>query len=266
MAAENPYGLLFGMRIFSTLLENTPEKCLPAVSAVSASEQPLLLPFKEWDGTNHLLPVTEAGNCKWAEVLKDLERIETSKDIDVSLYTANADEDPIFADIQMYLNSKKRRLEECQELVIRCFFLETQVIIQECRIKNCSKTQDVWNIWKNGNESFEKKYLQSDMLHMQKSILIFGGTVICIFHRSDVHLKDDPIQKLTSTKSEKCKECEEYEEKNFTEFVQNFVKLIYQWQYIAQSVTTRLATLLATFCWTQAISFLFRFYLHLVQS
>lgn len=39
------------------LSEYTPEKCLSAVSAVSASEQPLLLPFKEWDGTNHLLPV-----------------------------------------------------------------------------------------------------------------------------------------------------------------------------------------------------------------
>ncbi|XP_041317732.1 interleukin-15 isoform X7 [Pyrgilauda ruficollis] len=85
------------------------------------------------------VPKTEAGHCKWAEVLEDLERIKTSKDIDVSLYTANADED-----------------EECQELVMRCFFLETEVIIQECRIKNCSKTQDVWNIWKNGNESFEK--------------------------------------------------------------------------------------------------------------
>ncbi|XP_039552071.1 interleukin-15 isoform X3 [Passer montanus] len=85
------------------------------------------------------VPKTEASHCKWAEVLEDLERIKTSKDIDVSLYTANADED-----------------EECQELVMRCFFLETQVIIQECRIKNCSKTQDVWNIWKNGNESFEK--------------------------------------------------------------------------------------------------------------
>ncbi|XP_041317725.1 interleukin-15 isoform X1 [Pyrgilauda ruficollis] len=118
------------------------------------------------------VPKTEAGHCKWAEVLEDLERIKTSKDIDVSLYTANADED-----------------EECQELVMRCFFLETEVIIQECRIKNCSKTQDVWNIWKNGNESFEKN-------------------------------------KLTSTKSEKCKACEEYEEKNFTEFVQNFEKVI----------------------------------------
>ncbi|XP_068044143.1 interleukin-15 isoform X3 [Anomalospiza imberbis] len=88
------------------------------------------------------VPKTEAGHCKWAEVLKDLERIKTSKDIDVSLYTANADED-----------------EECQELVMRCFFLETEVIIQECRIKNCSKTQDVWNIWKNGNESFENNKL-----------------------------------------------------------------------------------------------------------
>ncbi|XP_039552072.1 interleukin-15 isoform X4 [Passer montanus] len=88
------------------------------------------------------VPKTEASHCKWAEVLEDLERIKTSKDIDVSLYTANADED-----------------EECQELVMRCFFLETQVIIQECRIKNCSKTQDVWNIWKNGNESFEKNKL-----------------------------------------------------------------------------------------------------------
>lgn len=36
------------------LPENTPEKYL---SAVSASEQPLLLPFKEWNGTNHLLPM-----------------------------------------------------------------------------------------------------------------------------------------------------------------------------------------------------------------
>ncbi|NXP38428.1 IL15 protein, partial [Leiothrix lutea] len=118
------------------------------------------------------VPKTEAGHCKWAEVLKDLERIKTSKDIDVSLYTANADED-----------------EECQEFVIRCFFLETEVIIQECTIKNCSKTQDVRNIWKNGNYTLENN-------------------------------------KLTSTKSKKCKECEEYEEKNFTEFVQNFVKVI----------------------------------------
>ncbi|KAM7051838.1 interleukin-15 isoform 2-T2 [Acridotheres tristis] len=88
------------------------------------------------------VPKTEARYCKWAEVLKDLERIKSSKDIDVSLYTANADED-----------------EECQELVIRCFFLETQVIIQECNIKNCSKTQDVRNIWKNLNETFDKKVL-----------------------------------------------------------------------------------------------------------
>lgn len=34
------------------------------------------------------------------------------------------------------------------------------------------------------------------------------------------------VFQLTSTKSEKCKECEEYEEKNFTEFVHNFVKVI----------------------------------------
>ncbi|KAF2987998.1 hypothetical protein EK904_003066 [Melospiza melodia maxima] len=70
------------------------------------------------------VPKTEAGRCKWEEVLQDLQAIKTSKDIDVSLYTANADED------------------------------------------------------------------------------------------------------LASTKSEKCKECEEYEEKNFTEFVQNFEKVI----------------------------------------
>ncbi|XP_071308494.1 interleukin-15 isoform X2 [Agelaius tricolor] len=104
------------------------------------------------------VPKTEAGRCKWEEVLQDLQTIKTSK-------------------------------EECQELVMRCFFLETEVIFQECRIKNCSKTQDVWNIWKNGNDSFKKN-------------------------------------KLASTKSEKCKECEEYEEKNFTEFVQNFEKVI----------------------------------------
>ncbi|NXR48539.1 IL15 protein, partial [Hippolais icterina] len=118
------------------------------------------------------VPKTEAVRCKWEEVLRDLERIKTSEDIDVSLYTANADED-----------------EECQELVMRCFFLETEVIVQECSLKNCSKTQDVWNIWKNGNQSFEKN-------------------------------------KLTSKKLEKCKECEEYEEKNFTEFVENFVKVM----------------------------------------
>ncbi|NXC83511.1 IL15 protein, partial [Cercotrichas coryphoeus] len=118
------------------------------------------------------VPKTAADHCKWKEVLKDLERIQSSKDIDVSLYTANADEDV-----------------KCQELVMRCFFLETEVIIHECRIKNCSKTQDVFNIWKNGNKSLKKN-------------------------------------KLTSTKSEKCKECEEYEEKNFTEFIQNFVKVI----------------------------------------
>ncbi|NXG50460.1 IL15 protein, partial [Psilopogon haemacephalus] len=115
---------------------------------------------------------TAAGHCKWAEVLKDLEQIKTSKDIDVSLYTANADEDV-----------------KCQEPVMRCFFLETKVILQECLIKNCSKTQDVWNIWKNGNASLENS-------------------------------------KLNSTISSKCKECEEYEEKNFTEFIQSFVKVI----------------------------------------
>ncbi|XP_019330424.1 PREDICTED: interleukin-15 isoform X2 [Aptenodytes forsteri] len=85
------------------------------------------------------VPKTAAGHCKWAEVLKDLEQIKTSKDIDVSLYTANTDED-----------------KECQEPVIRCFFLEMKVILQECRIKNCSKTQDVLNICKNGNASLEK--------------------------------------------------------------------------------------------------------------
>ncbi|NXE96558.1 IL15 protein, partial [Menura novaehollandiae] len=118
------------------------------------------------------VPKTEAGHCKWAEVLQDLERIKTSKDIDVSLYTANADEDV-----------------KCQELVMRCFFLETKVIIQECRIKNCSKTQDVWNIWKNVHENLENN-------------------------------------KVSNTNTAKCKECEEYEEKNFTEFIQNFVKVI----------------------------------------
>ncbi|KAF4801443.1 interleukin 15 [Turdus rufiventris] len=118
------------------------------------------------------VPKTEADQCKWTEVLEDLKRIRTSKDIDVSLYTANADED-----------------EECQELVMRCFFLETEVIVHECRIKNCTETQDVRNIWQNMNETLGEN-------------------------------------KLTSTKSEKCKECEEYEEKNFTEFVQNFVRVI----------------------------------------
>ncbi|NXU57417.1 IL15 protein, partial [Turnix velox] len=118
------------------------------------------------------VPKTAASHCKWAEVLKELKWIETSEDIDVSLYTANTDEDV-----------------KCQELVIRCFFLETEVILQECRIKNCSKTQNVFNIWKNGNESLENN-------------------------------------KLNSTRSAKCKECEEYEEKNFTEFVQSFVKVI----------------------------------------
>ncbi|NXN79551.1 IL15 protein, partial [Bombycilla garrulus] len=91
------------------------------------------------------VPKTEADNCKWAEVLKDLERIETSKDIDVSLYTANADED-----------------DECQEFVIRCFFLETNVIVQECKIKNCSKTEDVLNIWKNGSDSFEENKVSNN--------------------------------------------------------------------------------------------------------
>ncbi|NXI35641.1 IL15 protein, partial [Galbula dea] len=114
---------------------------------------------------------TAAGHCKWAEVLKDLEHIKTCKDIDVSLYTANTDEDV-----------------KCQELVMRCFFLETKVILQECLIKNCSKTQDVLNIWKNGNAGLGNK--------------------------------------LNSTTSAKCKECEEYEEKNFTEFIQSFVKVI----------------------------------------
>ncbi|KAM9236909.1 interleukin-15 [Leptosomus discolor] len=118
------------------------------------------------------VPKTAAEHCKWAEVLKDLEQIKTSKDIDVSLYTANTDED-----------------KECQEPVMRCFFLETKVILQECLIKKCSKTQDVLNIWKNGNASLGNN-------------------------------------KLNSTISAKCKECEEYEEKNFTEFIQSFVKVI----------------------------------------
>ncbi|NXC20044.1 IL15 protein, partial [Corythaeola cristata] len=118
------------------------------------------------------VPKTAAGHCKWEEVLKDLEQIKTSKDIDVSLYTANTDEDV-----------------KCQEPVIRCFILETKVIFQECLIKNCSRTQDVWNIWKNGNASLENN-------------------------------------KMNSTTPVKCKECEEYEEKNFTEFIQSFVKVI----------------------------------------
>ncbi|KFQ38764.1 Interleukin-15, partial [Mesitornis unicolor] len=118
------------------------------------------------------VPKTAAGHCKWAEVLKDLEQIKTSKDIDVSLYTANTDED-----------------KECQIPVMRCFFLEMKVVVHECRIKNCSKTQDVLNIWKNGKASLENS-------------------------------------KLNSTTSVKCKECEEYEEKDFTEFIQSFVKVI----------------------------------------
>ncbi|NWX24911.1 IL15 protein, partial [Aegotheles bennettii] len=118
------------------------------------------------------VPKTVAGHCKWAEVLKDLEQIRTSKDIDVSLYTADTDEDV-----------------KCQGPVMRCFFLETEVILQECRIKKCSKTQDVFNIWKSGNASLENN-------------------------------------KLDTTKPAKCKECEEYEEKSFTEFIQSFVKVI----------------------------------------
>ncbi|NWI88955.1 IL15 protein, partial [Pitta sordida] len=118
------------------------------------------------------VPKTEASHCKWAEVLEDLEKIKASKDIDVSLYTANTDED-----------------EECQEPVLRCFFLETQVIIHECSIKNCSATPDILNIWKNGNASLENN-------------------------------------KVNSTTLAKCKECEEYEEKKFTEFIQSFVKVI----------------------------------------
>ncbi|XP_015716567.1 interleukin-15 isoform X6 [Coturnix japonica] len=94
-----------------------------------------------------------------------------SQDIDVSLYTANTDED-----------------KECQEPVMRCFFLEMKVILHECNIKKCSRTQDVLNIWKNGNARFETNQLNST--------------------------------------SKKCKECEEYEEKNFTEFIQSFVKVI----------------------------------------
>ncbi|KAF1526773.1 Interleukin-15, partial [Eudyptes chrysocome] len=120
------------------------------------------------------VPKTAAGHCKWAEVLKDLEQIKMSKDIDVSLYTANTDEDV-----------------KCQEPVIRCFFLEMKVILQECHIKNCSKTQDVFNVWKNGN--------------------------------AFASLENN---KLNSTTSAKCKECEEYDEKNFTEFIQSFVKVI----------------------------------------
>ncbi|XP_015716562.1 interleukin-15 isoform X3 [Coturnix japonica] len=117
------------------------------------------------------VPKTEANHCKWSEVLKDLELIKTSEDIDVSLYTANTDED-----------------KECQEPVMRCFFLEMKVILHECNIKKCSRTQDVLNIWKNGNARFETNQLNST--------------------------------------SKKCKECEEYEEKNFTEFIQSFVKVI----------------------------------------
>ncbi|NXC48968.1 IL15 protein, partial [Penelope pileata] len=118
------------------------------------------------------VPKTEADHCKWEEVLQDLEQIKTSKDIDVSLYTANTDED-----------------KECHEPIMRCFFLEMRVILHECRLKNCRRTQDVFNIWKNGNARFENN-------------------------------------QLSSTTSKKCKECEEYEEKNFTEFVQTFEKVI----------------------------------------
>ncbi|NWS67155.1 IL15 protein, partial [Crotophaga sulcirostris] len=120
------------------------------------------------------VPKTAAGHCRWAEVLKDLELIKTSKDIDVRLYTANTDED-----------------KECQEPVMRCFFLEMKVVVQECHIKKCSKTQDVLNILKNGNASLENNKVSNN-----------------------------------STISAKCKECEEYEEKNFTEFIQSFVKVI----------------------------------------
>uniref|UniRef100_A0A8C9EK07 Interleukin n=1 Tax=Pavo cristatus TaxID=9049 RepID=A0A8C9EK07_PAVCR len=79
--------------------------------------------------------------------------------------------------------------KECQEPVMRCFFLEMKVILHECNIKKCSRTQDVFNIWKNGYARFE-------------------------------------TNQLNSTTSKKCKECEEYEEKNFTEFIQSFVKVI----------------------------------------
>ncbi|KAK4818169.1 hypothetical protein QYF61_007611 [Mycteria americana] len=107
------------------------------------------------------VPKTAAGHCKWAEVLKDLEQIKTSKDIDVSLYTANTDED-----------------KECQEPVMRCFFLEMKVILQECVIKNCSKTQDVLNIWKNGNASLENKlYMLSMTPYVLPSVTVLHKRV-----------------------------------------------------------------------------------------
>uniref|UniRef100_A0A8C6Z8N0 Interleukin n=1 Tax=Nothoprocta perdicaria TaxID=30464 RepID=A0A8C6Z8N0_NOTPE len=120
------------------------------------------------------LPKTAAGHCKWAEVLKDLEQIKTS---DICLFTFNCET------IVTYFQ------KECQELVMRCYFLEMKVILHECYITNCRKTQDVFNILKNGNASFENK-------------------------------------QVNSTTSKKCKECEEYEEKNFKEFIQNFLKVI----------------------------------------
>ncbi|XP_040410743.1 interleukin-15 isoform X5 [Cygnus olor] len=93
------------------------------------------------------IPKTEADHCKWTDVLKDLEQIKTSKDIDVSLYTANTDED-----------------KECQEPIMRCFFLEMKVILHECYIKNCSKTQDVFNILKNGNARFKNNEMLPESL------------------------------------------------------------------------------------------------------
>lgn len=130
----------------------------------------LCLPGRKNQGA--YVPKTEANHCKWSDVLKDLELIKTSEDIDVSLYTANTYEDI-----------------ECQEPVMRCFFLEMNVILHECGIKKCSRKHDVRNILKNGNARFA-------------------------------------TYQLNSTTSKKCKECEEYEEKNFTEFIQSFVKVI----------------------------------------
>ncbi|XP_021251365.1 interleukin-15 isoform X2 [Numida meleagris] len=105
------------------------------------------------------VPKTEANHCKWSEVLKDLEQIKTSKDIDVSLYTANTDED-----------------KECQEPVMRCFFLEMKVILHECNIKKCSRTQDVFNIWKNGNARFESNqettFQKKESCFLLQSLLI----------------------------------------------------------------------------------------------
>lgn len=81
-----------------------------------------------------------------------------------------------------------------------------------------------------GNSAYQGEHSSSQPMKYSSRLGVMSSSVLECQNR--VCLKQTKKARKANTntplktKSEKCKECEEYEEKNFAEFVQNFVKVI----------------------------------------